>query len=107
MEQKQLNRDEILSTLQNACEPLDWVHAMWQGGAAAFNRVDEWSDIDLQLNVDDDRIEDAFELVEKTLATLSPVDLKYRIPEPTWHGFSQMFYRLRDASKYLLIDLSI
>jgi hypothetical protein len=107
MDNRQLTRDEIVSALEKAFLPLDWTHAMWQAGAIAFDRVDQWSDIDLQIDVDDDHVEETFAIVEKTLESLSPIDLKYRLPEPTWHGHSQAFYRLRGASPYLLLDLSV
>ncbi len=100
-------RETILTALRAALEPLDYTYAMWEGGAAAFGRVDEWSDIDVQIDVDDDRVEDAFAVIEETLQTLSPIELKYRVPEPTWHGHSQAFYRLRDASPFLLVDTAI
>ena len=39
-------RSSILTTLRAALEPLPYVHAMWEGGAAAFGGVNEWSDGD-------------------------------------------------------------
>jgi hypothetical protein len=99
-----LTREPILSALQTALEPLDYVYAMWEGGAAAFNRVDKWSDIDLQFDVDDAHVADIFAVVERTLETLSPIDLKYKTPQLPWQGMSQWFYRLKNASPYLLID---
>ena len=45
-----LTRAEILVTLRAALEPLPYTHALWEGGAAAFGRVDDWSDIDLQVD---------------------------------------------------------
>ena len=102
-----ITRHDILQALRSAMEPLDYVHAMWEGGAAAFDRVDEWSDIDLQFDVDDERVEDTFLAVDAALAALSPIDLRYRLPDPTWHGHSQVFYRMVDASPFLLLDLSV
>lgn len=99
-----LTRDQILTALQNALEPLPYVHAMWQGGAAAFNRVDEWSDIDLQIDVDDERLAEACAVVDATLAAHAPVAFKFELPLPTWHGHYQAFYRFRDASEFLLLD---
>jgi hypothetical protein len=99
-----LTRETILTALENALKPLPYIHAMWQGGAASFNRVDEWSDIDLQVVADDDRIADVFKVVEDTLRTLSPIDLQYDFPQPTWHGHHQTFYRLQNASPFLLLD---
>jgi hypothetical protein len=99
-----LTRENILAALENALKPLPYVHAMWQGGAASFDRVDEWSDIDLQVVVDDDRIPDVYAVVDETLQKLSSINLRYDFPQPVWHGHYQTFYRLEDAGPYLLID---
>ena len=55
-----VTRGAILKALRTALEPLDYVHAMGEGGAAAFDRIDEWSDIDLQVDADDDRVAGTF-----------------------------------------------
>lgn len=102
-----LSRTALLSALQAAVEPLPYAHALWQGGAAAFNRVDEWSDIDLQIDVDDDRVADALAVVEQTLAALSPIALRYELPQPAWHGHLQVFYTFTEASEFLMLDLVI
>lgn len=102
-----VTREQILTALQQALEPLDYVHAMWQGGAAAFGRVDEWSDIDLQVDVDDERVADVVATAEQTLRSLSPVEIKFEVPQPTWHGHWQAFYRLRDTSEFLLLDFVV
>jgi hypothetical protein len=102
-----LTRELILKALENALQPLDYVQAMWQGGAAAFNRTDQWSDIDLMIAADDDRLDDAIVVVDKVLQDLSPIEIHYELPQPSWHGHWQTFYRLRDAGAFLLIDLVI
>lgn len=107
MVNERVTRERLLSVLRERLEPLPHVHAMWEAGAIAFGRVDEWSDVDLQIVVDDDRVEDAFAAVESALEELSPIDATFRFPEPVWHGHSQAFYRLRDASPYLLLDLVV
>jgi hypothetical protein len=107
MREGHVTRDRLLSTLRERLGPLECVHAMWEAGAIAFGRVDDWSDVDLQIVVDDDQVENAFGLVESALAELSPIDATFRFPEPVWHGHSQAFYRLKDASPYLLLDLVI
>ena len=94
-------RDEIVAAVKEALEP--WALALWEGGAAAWGRVDEWSDIDLQAAVDDVRVEDAFAAVEAAL----PVDLAYRLPEPTWHGHAQAFFRIAGASPFHLLDFVV
>jgi hypothetical protein len=107
MDKERVTRERLLGALREQLEPLPYVHAMWEAGAIAFGRVDQWSDVDLQIVVDDDRVEDAFGVVESALEELSPIDATFRFPEPVWHGHSQAFYRLRDASPYLLLDLVV
>jgi hypothetical protein len=102
-----LNLETLFSSLCKALEPLDYTHAMWQAGAAAFNRLDAWSDLDLMIVVDDERVNDTFEVIEAVLTDLSPIDLKYEIPQPTWHGHSQTFYRLENAGPFLLLDVCV
>ena len=102
-----VKRENIVSTLITALKPLNHVCALWEAGAAAFNRIDKWSDIDLQVAVEDERVEDTFELIEKAVLTLSEIDLKFRLPEPTWHGHSQVFYRLKKASPFLFLDIVV
>lgn len=102
-----LSRQQIIAALREALEPLDHVHAMWEGGAAAFHRVDEYSDIDLLVDVDDDGVAAVPATVERRLADLSPIQLKYDVPQPTWHGHWQTFYRLSGTSEFLLLDFVV
>lgn len=105
MKATNLTRQEILSAVIAAMQPLDYVYALWEAGAAAFKRVDQWSDIDLMIEVDDERTGDAQAVFEETIQKLSPIELKYEEPQPTWHGHAQAFYRLRDASPFLMLDV--
>lgn len=102
-----LTREIILSALENKLRPLDYVQAMWQGGSAAFNRADQWSDIDLMVLADDDHITDVVRLTEDALRTLSPITIRYELPQPTWHGHWQAFYQLQDAGPFLMIDFVV
>ena len=102
-----LTRQEIVNALISALEPLEFVNAMWEGGSAAFNRLDQWSDIDLQFDVAEDKVEETFQAIQATLEKLSPIDLLYRTPALPWPGIFQIFYRLSNASPYLLIDTAV
>jgi len=102
-----LSREQILDALKQALEPQEYVLAMWEGGAAAFKRLDAWSDIDLMVTVKDNFIAETFEAIEGTLAALSPIELKYSPPQLPWPGIFQTFYRLRDAGPYLLVDAAV
>ena len=100
-----LTRQTILAAIRQALEPLGYIQAMWEGGAAAFGRVDEWSDIDLQIAADDERVGEVLPLVEQAITTLSPISARYEIPQPTWHGHLQTFYQLEQASPFLMLDV--
>jgi predicted nucleotidyltransferase len=102
-----ISREIVLDTIISTLNPLDYVHAMWEMGAASFGRVDEWSDIDLIVVVDDERVEDAFSEMEKVFEANPGFRLKYRLPEPTWHGHSQVFWLLKDASPFLMLDFVV
>jgi hypothetical protein len=102
-----LARESILEALEKALQPLDYVQAMWQGGAAAFNRLDEWSDLDLMVVTDDDHVLDAAGVIDKVLQALSPIEIRFEIPQPSWHGHWQAFYRLKEAGPFLIIDCLI
>ncbi|MBD0264740.1 MAG: nucleotidyltransferase domain-containing protein, partial [Tolypothrix sp. Co-bin9] len=100
-------REKILETLITALEPKDFVLAFWQGGSAAHGYTDEWSDLDIEVVVEDDFVQQTFDTVEEALQTISEISLKYRVPEPTWHGHSQTFYQLAEASPFLAIDFAV
>ncbi|MCP3903083.1 MAG: hypothetical protein GY715_05545, partial [Planctomycetes bacterium] len=64
-------------------------------------------DVDLLVVAEDERVEDVFSALEPVLESLSPIDRRYRLPAPTWHGHEQAFYRFRDASPHTLLDLVV
>lgn len=69
--ERELTSNTITQALTETLKPLNYVHAFYEAGAIAFDRIDEWSDVDLYLVVDDDRVNQAFQDVEKTLQSLS------------------------------------
>ncbi|QDG50692.1 nucleotidyltransferase domain-containing protein [Persicimonas caeni] len=102
-----VTRHEILALLKTVLEPQDGVCAMWRGGSAARGESDEWSDIDAVVVCEEENVDAVFDTVEAALPRLSPIDLVWKVPEPTWHGHAQRFYRLVDAPDHLLIDLVV
>jgi len=102
-----VKRETVIQTLVNALKPLSYVYAFYEGGAAAFGRVDDWSDIDLYLIVEDTKVNEAFLAVEEALKSISSIKQKYEVTQLPWPGVSQAFYRLDNASEYLIIDLAI
>jgi hypothetical protein len=107
MKKDKITREDITATLVTALKPLNYFYALWEGGSASFDRVDQWSDIDLYLVVEDEKVEDSLSSIEQSFLNLSEIDLKFRLPEPTWHGHSQVFYRLKKTSPFLFLDIVV
>src|SRR5438128_223654 len=103
-----LTRDSIIRALTAELQPLPSVHAFWEAGAAAFNRIDEWSDMDLYIVVDDAAaVAETFQIRETALPALSPTRLKHGVSWPATSGIYQKFYRLAGTSEFLLVDLAV
>lgn len=102
-----LERRSIVSAFTNHLQPLGYVLAFWEAGSTAFARNDQWSDLDLYLVVKDDYVEQAGKQIEEILTSLGGYDLVFQLPEPTWHGHFQIFYRLKSANPFLFLDIVI
>ena len=102
-----LSRTDIISALSRDLSKISFVQAFWEGGAVAWGRVDKYSDIDAYLLVDDGQVQETFDAVEKILVSLSPIGQKYVVRQNPWPGLSQVFYRLENASEFLVLDLGI
>ncbi len=99
-----LDRTAITQAFIAGLKPLDHVLAFWEAGSIAFGRSDKWSDLDLCIAASDDQIEPVMQKIGEIVDGLGGYDLVHRLPEPTWHGHSQVFYRLKNASPFLFID---
>jgi len=102
-----LSRADIIGALSRELSKISFVQAFWEGGAVAWGRVDEYSDIDAYLLVDEGRVQETFDAVEKILVSLSHIRQKYVVLQNPWPGLSQAFYRLERASEFLVLDIGI
>lgn len=100
-----LTREPILRALEHAMRPLPYVHSMFEAGSAAFGRLDAYSDIDLEFDVDDGHEDEAFAVLEVAIEALSPVQHRWVLPLPQSHGMAQRFYRLAATDEWLLLDV--
>ena len=53
-----------MGALVDELSPIDYVQAFGEGGALAYGKNDEYSDIDAYLLVDDGKVKDTFEAVD-------------------------------------------
>lgn len=102
-----VTRDDIVTCIIKALEPLDYVYAVWEGGAVAFGRVDQWSDVDICVDAEDGHVNDCFPVVERALEALSPIAIKFEVKQTISPGYVQAFYRLEGASEYMLVDFAV
>jgi hypothetical protein len=100
-------RDDIVRAVVRALEPLDYVYAVWEGGAVAFDRVDRWSDIDICVDAEDRRVDQCFPVVEIALGAVSPIALKFEMKQTMSAGYVQAFYRLEGTSECMLVDFAV
>lgn len=100
-----LTRPQLIEALIAALQPLPEVHAMWEGGSAAFGRVDEFSDLDLVCDVAAGQVDDVFARIERCLESLAPIARRYVVPLPSWHGHAQRFYQLHGVDENLMLDI--
>jgi hypothetical protein len=93
-----LLRSRVSAAICNALHPLPNVLAGWEGGSAAFEAADEYSDIDLNFLVKDEAsIELLYASAEKALGAISSVMAQHTAPPGR-------YYKLKDADE-LLVDL--
>jgi hypothetical protein len=43
--------------------------------------------------------------IERALSALAPIEVRYELPQPAWHGHWQCFYRIAGTSPHLFIDV--
>ena len=99
-----LTRNQIVQALAAGLQTHDFIRAASLGGSDATGRADDLSDIDLFLFVSPGGVEQAAQAVDGLLRALSPISMHWRLPMPTWHGFHQAFYQLKDAPEHLMVD---
>jgi len=102
-----LTRQHLVELVQRALQPLSFVHALWEGGSVAFGRDDAFSDADVQACVDDDKVDETFAAVEAELEKVLGIEARFIVPEPSWHGHSQRFYRFVGREPWMLLDLCV
>jgi predicted nucleotidyltransferase len=98
---------KIRKQFQELLEPFQEVLSAWEGGSAATGYWDEYSDLDLQIIVQDEFVEESFKIVEKFLGKEYGILQKFRIPEPNWHGHSQCFYLIDKCPETFYIDFFV
>jgi hypothetical protein len=101
-----MEREQIIQIVSDAVKKNGAVFACWLEGADATNTVDQYSDIDIWLDVQDGREGEAFHAVENALFAIGVFDLSHEIEHPH-PRIRQKFYHLAGTSEFWLIDVCI
>jgi len=99
-------RDQIIGHLASALEPMSTVVALWLEGADGRGTVDEHSDIDLVIAVEDGAEDAVFAAVKSALTDLADIDHAYEEPAGA-PGLQHRVYHLARTDPSLLIDVVI
>jgi len=100
------DREFIRKDMKDLLYQRNDVIAVWEGGSVATGFDDEYSDLDLGIICEDDSVETLYELVTEYLDKNYGIINKYRVPEPTWHGFSQCYYQTANVPELFYFDIA-
>jgi predicted nucleotidyltransferase len=101
-----LQRQQILTQLQTQLEADKTVHALWLEGSDGTGSSDQFSDLDINVDVEDGQELVMLEKIQAMLRTLAPLDIVSDISKPNEDLWFQVFH-LQGTSKHLLIDVVI
>jgi hypothetical protein len=99
-------REKIVNAVRIGLEADASVHAFWLEGSDGFGELDEFSDLDLWLDVEKGTEGKVFKKIERALSTLSPIDFVQDVEHPH-PQIQQRIYHLKGTSEYLLLDICI
>lgn len=98
------DKDKIIDLLKNKLHENLYVHALWLEGSLAEKEQDEYSDLDIWLSVDDEKLHTIYADVEEILESLAPIDFKFVLKKNSELGHN--VYHLSGMSKFLSLDIN-
>lgn len=102
-----IDKNMIIAKLNDVLKPLPYIYAFWLEGADANGLADEYSDIDIWVDFEDEYEEQAYEAVETALSELAEFDYKHIPPQSSPQDkLRRRTYHLAGTSEYLMIDFN-
>ena len=102
-----MNRNHLVERLRDYVTNHPHILAAWEAGSAATNTLDRYSDLDVLCVAKEDHVETTLQDLLAFIHSIYNVVHEFRLPEPTWHGFSQVFLSFEDAEDNVYLDLSV
>ena len=102
----EVQRDQIIKVIEGGLKNNPSVFAFWLEGADSTNTVDQYSDIDIWLDVEDGEESAVFSEVERALLKLGELDLFYELEHPHPQIRHKVLH-LKDTPDSLLLDVCV
>lgn len=99
-------RDNIVEILKQELKRDKDVYALWLEGADSLGTVDQYSDIDMVLDVKDNEENRILLKIENILQSLDSLDLNWEAPQPALK-LRYKVYHIKDTSEHLFIDVNV
>lgn len=96
--------NKIVEHLRSRLESRADIYAFWVEGSAPQGYADMFSDIDLWVSTDDEKIFTIYDDIEQILAEIAPIDFRYVVKNKGELG--QNIYHLQGMSEFLTIDIN-
>lgn len=87
-----VTQEHVIDALHARFKDDPLVFALWLEGSDAFDRVDEYSDVDVVMDVEDGHEEATLSHVEDALRTLGDLDLVSPVGRPNQHLWHKVFH---------------
>lgn len=102
----EVNRNTITDAIHKKLFKNSSVFAMWLEGSTGTNTVDEYSDIDIWVDVKDGSESKVLNEIKKIITPFGPVDFEFEQDHPH-PKIRQKFFHLKNTSEFLIIDIGI
>lgn len=101
------SRKEAVHMIKHFVTSCPLITAAWEGGSIATGYSDDYSDLDLYLVCKTGDKESILQDLLNFLHDRFGEEKSYRMPEPAWHGFSQVFFKTKDTPELFYVDFVV
>lgn len=101
-----IEREQIIKNVEESVKTNPSVFALWFEGADSTGTVDQYSDIDFWLDVQDGEESKIFDKIEQSLSILGKLDFAYQLEHPHPQIKHKIFH-LQNTPDSLLLDICI
>jgi predicted nucleotidyltransferase len=102
-----MTRQIVRNKLENHLVRCKSVLAMWEAGSAAFDRIDDYSDLDIGILSKKGSNEDVWLVVDRAFEELGGVTLRWNEPSPVFSGMDKRIFRPREAKQWFQVDIGL